>query len=131
MTRNVSVLQVCARLGLVSLAYMWHQPQAALLRGMISSGIEAILIKVAALGLVPGRHLGKTLQEMEPHLHKICRSAQSDTTMALITLAVVLLPPVFLVTDIDCSTKRSSQQYCPTFSPFDTAGSGMCVKAGM
>ena len=53
---------------------MWHQPQAALLRGMIASGIEAVLIKVAALGLVPERHLGKTLQRMEPHLHKICRS---------------------------------------------------------
>lgn len=111
MTRNVSVLQVCARLGLVSLAYMWHQPQAALLRDMISSGIEAILIKVAALGLVPERHLGKTLQEMEPHLHKICRSAQLDTTKALITLAVVRLPTVFLMADTDCSTNRPSQQY--------------------
>ena len=70
-------VQVCARLGLVSLAYMWHQPQAALLRGMIASGIEAVLIKVAALGLVPERHLGKTLQRMEPHLHKICRSVSS------------------------------------------------------
>ena len=69
-----SCTQVCARLGLVSLAYMWHQPQAALLQGMIASGIEAVLIKVAALGLVPERHLGKTLQHMEPHLHKICRS---------------------------------------------------------
>ena len=68
-----SCMQVCARLGLVSLAYMWHQPQAALLRGMTASGIEAVLIKVAALGLVPERHLGKTLQHMEPHLHKICR----------------------------------------------------------
>ena len=127
MTRNVSVLQVCARLGLVSLAYMWHQPQAALLRGMISSGIEAILIKVAALGLMPERHLGKTLQEMEPHLHKICRSAQFDTTKALITLAVVRLPAVFLMTDTDCSTKRPSQQYRPTSSLFDTAEMSMCV----
>ena len=66
-------MQVCARLGLVSLAYMWHQPQASLLRGMIASGIEAILIKVASLGLMPGRHLGRTLQEMEPHLHQMCR----------------------------------------------------------
>ena len=69
--------QVCARLGLVSLTYMWHQPQEALLRGMIASGIKAVLIKVAALGLVPERHLGRTLQHMEPHLHKICRSGLS------------------------------------------------------
>ena len=74
LTRKCVILQVCARLGLVSLAYMWHQPQAALLRGMIASGVEAVLIKVAALGLVPQRHLGRTLQEMEPHLHKMCRS---------------------------------------------------------
>lgn len=28
----VLLLQVCSRLGLVSLAYLWHQPQALLLR---------------------------------------------------------------------------------------------------
>lgn len=67
---------MCARLGLLSLAYMWHQPQAALLRGMIACGMEAILIKVAALGLAPARHLGRTLAQMEPHLHNMCRSAQ-------------------------------------------------------
>ena len=69
---------MCARLGLTSLAYMWHQPQATLLQGMIAAGVEAILIKVAALGLVPRRHLGRTLQEMEPHLHKMCRSVRAE-----------------------------------------------------
>ena len=91
--------QVCARLGLVSLAYMWHQPQAALLRGMIASGIEAVLIKVAALGLAPERHLGRTLQHMEPHLHKICGSDLSASA------------PVFRV----CCTIRctpSAEQPC-------------------
>ena len=68
---------MCARLGLTSLAYMWHQPQAALLRGMIASGIEAVLIKVASLGLVPQKHLGKTLQEVEHHLQKMCRCVSS------------------------------------------------------
>ena len=38
---------------------MWHQPQADLLRGMIASGIEAVLIKVAALGLVPSAAPGQ------------------------------------------------------------------------
>ena len=36
---------------------------------MIDSGIEAILVKVAALGLVPEKHLGKTIEEMRSHLH--------------------------------------------------------------
>ena len=67
----------------MSLAYMWHQPQAALMRGMIASGIKAVLIKVAALGLVPQRHLGRTLQEMEPHLHKMCRSVLRPGTALL------------------------------------------------
>ena len=49
------------------------QPQRALLQGMIDSGISAILVKVAALGLEPQKHLGKTLQEMQPTLHKLAR----------------------------------------------------------
>ena len=66
-------MQVCARLGLVSLAYMWHQPQKELLRAMITGGIHAVLIKVAAMGLVPQRHLGASLADMEAHLHGLHR----------------------------------------------------------
>lgn len=38
---------------------------------MISSGIEAVLVKVAALGLDPHKHLGRTLAAMEPILHAL------------------------------------------------------------
>lgn len=38
--------QVCARLGLVSLGYLWHQPQEQLLADMIANDIEAVLVKV-------------------------------------------------------------------------------------
>jgi diphthine-ammonia ligase len=38
---------------------------------MIESGIEAVLVKVAALGLDPHRHLGRTLAAMEPALHSL------------------------------------------------------------
>ena len=69
----LTFLQVASRLGLVSLSYLWMQPQNALLLGMIDSGINAILVKVAALGLEPHKHLGKTLQQMEPTLHKLAR----------------------------------------------------------
>ena len=37
---------------------------------MIEAGVEAILIKVASLGLEQ-KHLGLTLAEAENHLHKM------------------------------------------------------------
>lgn len=70
---TVSGAQVCARLGLVSLAYLWHQPQAALLDGMVADGLAAVLVKVAALGLDPGRHLGQPIAAMRPILHRLRR----------------------------------------------------------
>lgn len=45
------VESVCARLGLVSLAYLWRRDQSELLAEMIDAGINAVLIKVAALGI--------------------------------------------------------------------------------
>ena len=65
------VERICARLGLVSLAYMWHQPQSLLLQKMIDCGIDARLIKVAAAGLDPEKHLGKSISEMSRYLHKL------------------------------------------------------------
>ena len=102
--QRTRVERVCARLGLVSLAYLWHQPQAgglgiilsacrtpqpaasaaasaanpqpepsflpalpcpvvqaALLRQMIDAQIDAVLVKVAAAGLTPAKHLGAHL----------------------------------------------------------------------
>ncbi|KAJ2720256.1 hypothetical protein GGI07_004728 [Coemansia sp. Benny D115] len=61
------VQNVCERLGLTMLAYLWERNQRELLREMIESGVEAVLIKVAASGL-KRQHLGKTLAEMEPVL---------------------------------------------------------------
>ncbi len=65
------VERVCSKLRLISLAYMWHQPQSTLLREMIAHEIDARLIKVAAAGLDPERHLGKSLREMESYLHRL------------------------------------------------------------
>jgi diphthine-ammonia ligase len=47
------VESVCSRLGLVSLAYMWQQPQRQLLDDMINARIDAVLVKVAAMGDPP------------------------------------------------------------------------------
>ncbi|NWT32930.1 DPH6 ligase, partial [Cardinalis cardinalis] len=58
----------CRRLNLQPLAYLWHWNQEILLKEMISSNVQAIIIKVAAFGLDPDKHLGKTLGEMEPVL---------------------------------------------------------------
>jgi len=37
----------------------------------IANGIKAILVKVAAIGLDPSKHLGKDLAFMEPYLLKL------------------------------------------------------------
>lgn len=66
--QRIRVENVCHRLGLVSLAYLWRRNQKELLQEMIASGVEAIIIKVAALGLDPRVHLGLTLREIQPHL---------------------------------------------------------------
>ncbi|KAL0101093.1 hypothetical protein PUN28_018744 [Cardiocondyla obscurior] len=64
------VENVCNRLGLISLSYLWRRDQDELLDEMIQSSVNAILIKVAALGLEI-KHLGKSISEMQPHLVKI------------------------------------------------------------
>mgnify|MGYP003729809057 CR=1 FL=1 len=56
---------------MVSLAYLWRRDQSELLQEMIDGGIEAVVIKVAALGLDPSVHLGMRLQEIQPHLIKM------------------------------------------------------------
>ena len=60
----------CKRLGLTSLAYLWQRNQAELLQEMIDSGLEAVLIKVAGIGLTTA-HLGKSLAHMKPMLYKL------------------------------------------------------------
>ena len=45
------VENVCRRLGLVSLAFLWQREQADLFCEMIEAGMECMLVKVASLGL--------------------------------------------------------------------------------
>jgi hypothetical protein len=49
---------------------LWQRDQKELLSEMIGLGMEAILIKVAGIGLRVD-HLGKTLAEMQPTLVKL------------------------------------------------------------
>ncbi|BBN10589.1 diphthine-ammonia ligase [Marchantia polymorpha subsp. ruderalis] len=69
--QRLRVENVCSRLGLISLAYMWKQEQPYLLQNMIDSGLHAVLVKVAVLGLDPKKHLGKDLATLQPLLMKL------------------------------------------------------------
>ncbi|GBG68914.1 hypothetical protein CBR_g3613 [Chara braunii] len=69
--QRLRVENVCSRLGLVSLAFLWKRNQDELLQEMIDGGIHAVLVKVAVLGLNPKTHLGKDLASMKPHLDRL------------------------------------------------------------
>ncbi|KAF8529049.1 hypothetical protein BU17DRAFT_73260 [Hysterangium stoloniferum] len=68
--QRVRIEHVCQRLSLTPLCYLWQRDQSELLGEMIDSGMDAILIKVAGIGLTT-RHLGTTLAEMQPILMKL------------------------------------------------------------
>ncbi|THH12546.1 hypothetical protein EW146_g7598 [Bondarzewia mesenterica] len=68
--QRVRVEHVCRRLSLTPLCYLWQRDQGELLSEMIEAGMEAILIKVAGIGLTT-QHLGKTLAQMESTLTKL------------------------------------------------------------
>jgi len=66
--QRVRAENVCARLGVKLLSPLWGREQSGLLREMIDAHIEAILIKVAVIGLEPTQHLGKSIREMYDQL---------------------------------------------------------------
>lgn len=70
--QRTRVENVCQRLGLTSLAYLWERSQAELLDEIIASGVDARIIKTAAYGLGV-RHLGKSLGEIRAELVKMNR----------------------------------------------------------
>ncbi|PWY98963.1 hypothetical protein BCV70DRAFT_201181 [Testicularia cyperi] len=72
--QRVRVEHVCLRtsLNLLPLTFLWQRNQLQLLREMVSSGLESILIKVAGIGLTQ-THLGKTLGQMQPKLEQLNR----------------------------------------------------------
>lgn len=52
------------------LAYLWQQNQSYLLQAMIDAKLEAVLIKVAGIGLTE-KHLGQSLAQMQPRLEQL------------------------------------------------------------
>lgn len=50
------------------MAYLWQQNQSELYNDMLKNEVDAIVIKVAALGLDPQKHLGRSLSSLQSHL---------------------------------------------------------------
>ncbi|KAG7361982.1 phospholipid-translocating P-type ATPase, flippase [Nitzschia inconspicua] len=64
--QRMRIENVCQRLGLTSISYLWRlAPQQELLKQMLDDGIDAVLVKTACPpGLMPRHHLNKTLRYM-------------------------------------------------------------------
>ena len=71
--QRTRVESICARLSLVSFAYLWNRDQIDLLAEMAESGINSILIKISGIGLTIEKHLGGNLQHVTPDLIKFHR----------------------------------------------------------
>eukprot|EP00977_Amphora_coffeiformis_P028743 scaffold36845_cov168-Amphora_coffeaeformis.AAC.1 len=71
--QRVRIENVCQRLGLTSLSYLWRQgSQHEILRSMIQAELEVVLVRTAAPpGLMPRRHLHRSLRELESHLYSL------------------------------------------------------------
>lgn len=68
--QRLRVESVASWLGCTVLAYLWEREQRSLLSEMVSNGVDAILIKVAAVGLTT-RHLGQSLAAAQQHLLRL------------------------------------------------------------
>lgn len=64
------VENICSRLNIEMLAYLWHLDQGVLLQRMIDENFDAILIKVACIGLEK-RDVGKSIKEMQHNLSSL------------------------------------------------------------
>lgn len=65
------VENICNRLQLVPLSYLWQRDRSELLTEMIDSKVDAVLIKVAGAGLDPYKHLSKSLSSLQSTLFKL------------------------------------------------------------
>lgn len=68
--QRTRVEDVCLRLGLTSLAYLWQRDQGELMNEMCQSDMDARIIKVAAIGLDES-NLGMSLRQIHPKLKEL------------------------------------------------------------
>lgn len=71
------VENICQRLGIEMLAYLWHKDQDELLQSMIDNNFNAILIKVACMGLSK-QHVGLSIGEMQAYLRKLNKEYETN-----------------------------------------------------
>ncbi|RNF21155.1 putative ATP-binding protein [Trypanosoma conorhini] len=67
------VEDVCDRLGLHSLAFLWQRPAEEVLDIAAALQLHAILVKTASIGLDPRIHVGLSLEAVRPALEKAQR----------------------------------------------------------
>jgi len=68
--QRLRIEDVCARLGLVSLAPLWRTNQTHLLQEQIDAGVEAVLVKVSSMGLTQ-QHVGRTVRELQGYFEEL------------------------------------------------------------
>lgn len=73
--QKLRVENLCARLSIGMLAYLWNVDQDELLQRMIDDNFNAILIKVACIGLGKS-DVGKSIKEMQPKLRLLQQQYQ-------------------------------------------------------
>ena len=70
--QRVRVENVCSRLNLTPLSYLWRiGSQQQLLESMLSDGVDAVLVKTAAPGLHPRKHLNRSLSSLYGYFEKL------------------------------------------------------------
>ena len=62
--KRLRIENVCQRLGLMSLSYLWLRDQDKLLQEMIESQMDARIVKTSSTSLTE-THLGKSITEMQ------------------------------------------------------------------
>ena len=72
--QRTRVENVCSRLNLTSLAYLWKRDQLELLSEMAEAEMEAVVIKIAGIGLTTEKHLGADIREITADLKKFNES---------------------------------------------------------
>eukprot|EP00466_Bigelowiella_natans_P002763 jgi/Bigna1/57363/fgenesh1_pm.11_\ len=66
--QRLRVEDVCERLGMTSLAYLWRRDGEELLQELCEANVEAAIVKASSWGLDPKKVLGKTIRSISPLL---------------------------------------------------------------
>lgn len=137
--QRLRVEDVCNRLNLTPLTYLWMRDREKLLDEIIKSGVIAVLVKVAGAGLDPCKHLGKDLASMRPILHRLherfgldfCGEGGEYESLVLDCSAfkkrLVLLDTTILLDEEDCSVGNLKILQCSVVDKIPNFVSGILI----